>query len=74
MEDGSEKRLIDAVINEVKIDDLFRDYYRHRDNSILQLVFLSLSKAKMTSGENIPNLKDDTDEDAQIERRKSMFT
>ena len=40
------------IINEGQIEELFRDYYRNRDNSILQLVFLLFSKAKMTSDEN----------------------
>ena len=37
------------------IDKLFEDYYRNRDKSMLQLVFLLLSKLKSSLKETVPN-------------------
>ena len=37
------------------IDKLFEDYYRNRDNSMLQLVFLLLSKLKSSLKQTVPN-------------------
>ena len=41
------------------IDKLFEDYYRNRDKSMLQLVFLLLSKLKSSLKETVPNSKYD---------------
>ena len=37
------------------IDKLFEDYYRNRDKSMLQLVFLLLSKLKSSLNETVPD-------------------
>ena len=39
--------LIGDVVHGEQMDNLFIDYYRHRDNSILQLVILLFSNAKV---------------------------
>ena len=41
------------------IDKLFEDYYRNRDKSMLQLVFLLLSKLKSSLKETVSNSKYD---------------
>ena len=57
----SNGRLIDNVIDEAHMDELFTDYYRHRDNSVLQLVMLLFSKAKVTDDKNVPNVSNEID-------------
>ena len=39
------------------IDKLFEDYYRNRDKSMLQLVFVLLSKLKSSLKEAVPTSK-----------------
>ena len=41
------------------IDKLFEDYYRNRDTSMLQLVFLLLSKLKSSLKETVSSSKYD---------------
>ena len=72
---GSRKQLIDDIISEDQLDELFRDYYRHRDNSMLQLIFLVFSKAKVSMDTNVPDAKENcSDDNVELKENDTMFT
>ena len=48
---------INEVINEKELDELFRDYYRHRENSVLQLVLLLFSKKESDKKKNTERIE-----------------
>ena len=48
---------MNEVINKKELDELFRDYYRHRENSVLQLVLLLFSKKESDKKENTERIE-----------------
>ena len=59
----SSSKFIEDVVRGEQMDNLFIDYYRHRDNSILQLVILLFSNAKVFNNTVATTTKDN----AQVE-------
>jgi hypothetical protein len=55
------------------MDELFRDYYRHRDNSMLQLVFLLFSKPKHSTEAIVPDIENYSDGNMDIQQDNSAF-
>ena len=68
------KSLVNEVINEKELDELFRDYYRHRENSILQLVLLLFSKKEMDRKENEERIENIVNEKSGPEINSSIIT
>ena len=61
-------------INEKQLDELFRDYYRQRDNSVLQLLFLLLSKKELDRNENEEQLEKVINEKYDPVDKNSKYT
>ena len=68
------KNPFNDVMNEKQLDELFRDYYRHRDNSILQLVMLLFSKADIETNENPQKTENTVHEIPESFDNNSIFT
>ena len=68
------KNTFNEVINEKQLDELFRDYYRHRDNSILQLLFLLLSKKEFDKNDIIEKPNNAVDKIPDPAYNNSIYT
>ena len=64
---------MEEVVSEDQIDELFRDYYRYRDNSMLQLLLLLFSKTKVAADEKVPDMENKTDTDFNKNHDNAMF-
>lgn len=74
MRNNAKRNSFNEFINEKQLDELFRDYYRQRDNSVLQLLFLLFSKKELDRNENEEQLENVINEKYDPVDKNSKYT